>query len=183
MKPLILLSLAGLFWVTLGPSVEANPKATGAESNLRDGFFLLQDVSQREAWVGLITFVKTSPPELADYAKKISVAADQTLAVVDRAEKADSSVQGDSNPLPAIERDARQSIREDKQDQLLFGTKGPAFARAFLLAQIEAATYITHLAKVMAAEDPNAARARALQKISDRWLQLRNEGFRLLNAS
>ena len=44
----------------------------------------------------------------------------------------------------------RDSIREDKKQQLLFDTTGTEFIRAFLVTQIEASTYAMNLSKVLA---------------------------------
>jgi hypothetical protein len=92
----------------------------------------------------------------------------------------DPIIQFDRNPLPRIERDARASIKDDKQHQLLFGTTDSEFARALLVSQIEACTYALHLSKILAEQETDRDRAKTLRHISAQWLGLRNEAFRIL---
>jgi hypothetical protein len=175
------LLLLGLLLAGLACPVRAAAPA-GSETNLRDGFFLLQDVCQRESKVHWISWIKTTPPGIVDYAKEISSAADDTLATMTRLEKGDSSLVPGANPLPPIEQEVRAGIREDKQHALLFGTSGSDYVRALLIDQIEASTYIMHLAQAMGHEAPDADQAKALLGISNRWTKIRQEGAHFLRG-
>jgi hypothetical protein len=181
LRPFILVFTSWALGGSLLP-VAADPVPVSA-ADLRVGFYLLHDVCQQETQVDMLAIIKTTPPDVAAYVKRISHVADDTLATIEGLEKADPSLKIDRNPLPLFEQTVRSDIRADKQHQLLFGTSGPHFARALLVAQIEAAAYILHMAEVLAREDKDAGRAATLQKISTQWLALRTEGFRLLDVN
>jgi hypothetical protein len=155
----------------------------GSPDDEQVGFYLLSDVCQQETQVKLITLIKTTPPGVVDFVKRVSQTADESVATINRLQKGDPSLKTTDNPLPAFEQRVRNSIRDDKQHQLLFGTKGPDFARALLVTQIEATNYITNIAKDLAASDPDPDCARTLNRLSAKWLSLRVEAFRLLDAS
>ncbi len=92
----------------------------------------------------------------------------------------DSAVVLDKNPLPQIEQDVRDSIKSDKQHQLLFGTSDSEFVRALVVSQVEATTYGAHLCKVLADQETSPKRVETLRKLSAKWLKQRNEAFRIL---
>jgi hypothetical protein len=153
----------------------------GSTQDLRAGFFLLHQVCHQESQVDLLNIIKTTPPEVGDFVKRISALAKESEATLDRFADHDSSLQDTTNPLPPFEQATRQSIQDDKQHLLLFGSKGTTYARRLVFTQIEASSYIINLAKVWADRDPNPDRAAALRKISGRWTKIREEGFRLLD--
>jgi hypothetical protein len=171
--------LACLIFLGCSVALPAEVKP-GSTADLQDGFFLLHDVCQKESQVSLITLVKTTPPDMASYVKRMAAEAKESVATLDRLSDGDRSLRDVRNPLPPFEEATRASIRADKQHQLLFGTKGPDFARTLLLTQIEAANYIIHLSKVWSERDPNADRAATMQKMSRHWQTLQDEGYRLL---
>ena len=157
--------------------------APGSTQDLRAGFFLLHQVCDQESQVDMLNIIKTTPPEVADYVKRVSGLAKESVATLDRFADHDSSLQDAANPLPPFEQATRQNIQDEKQHQLLFGTKGNTYARRLLFSQIQAANYIVNLSKTWAERDPNADRDAAMRKISERWAKIRDEGFRMLDKS
>ena len=147
---------------------------------LNGGYYLLYHVSSDEAQIPLLLLIKHSPGEIKTYADQISKTAKETVAALDRLQQGDSSLRFDRNPLPQIEQDTRDSIKADKQHQLLFGTTGSEFVRALIVSQIEASTYALNLSKVLAGQEKDSDRVKTLQHMSAKWLVLRNEAFRLL---
>ena len=168
--------LAGTIVLTL--SIPA--RADASPDNLKVGFFLLHDVCDEESSVNLITIVKTTPADVADYVQRISKLAGQGLKSVEAMEERDPALKMERNPLPDFEQKVRSGIRADKEHQLLFGTTGTAFARALLVTQIEASNYISQITQQLADEDPSGSDTRTLLRMSSRWLAIRDEGFRLL---
>jgi hypothetical protein len=174
-----------LGWISLslalvsGSTLLAEPNVS-TQRDLQVGFFLLHEVCHEESPLHFITLVKTTPKEVADFLGRISREADASVETIDAMEARDKSLVIEKNPLPDMELSVRKSIREDKQHQLLFGTSGPAFARALIVTQIEASNYIAHLSKVLAEEDPSPGRAKSLRDLSAKWLSLRDEAYRLL---
>jgi hypothetical protein len=124
--------------------------------------------------------VKHVSPDVKDFADQISQLAKKSLAVLDGFQANDTAIRFDQNPLPSIELDTRDSIKADKQHQLLFGTSGPEFARAFLVSQIEASTYGIHLSKVLGEQETSPARAEKLRHLSSEWVAMRDHAFLLL---
>jgi len=155
-------------------------EASDRQGKLDGGYFLLHQVSEDETQVPLLLAVKHAPSEATAYADRISKTAKETVSALDRMQEHDPVIQFDRNPLPRIERDARASIKDDKQHQLLFGTTDSEFVRALLVSQIEACTYALHLSKVLAEQETDPGRAKTLRHISAKWLGLRNEAFRIL---
>ena len=160
------------------------PMAHGAEPGLREklngGYYLLHHVSADEAQLPLLLDFKHAPPEISDFADQISKTAKKTVAVLEHLQEGDASIRFDRNPLPQIEQDVRDSIKAEKQHTLLFGTSNSAFVRALLVSQIEASTYAMNIAKVLAGEETDSDRARALRHLSAEWDRRRMEAVRLL---
>jgi len=124
--------------------------------------------------------VKHAPPEISSFADEISKTGKETMSALDRLREHDSAIRFDQNPLPAIERETRDFIKDDKQHQLLFGTKDSEFVRCVLVSQIEASTYAKNLASVLADQETSPDRSRALRQISARWDGIRNKTYRIL---
>ncbi len=151
-----------------------------SRQNLNGGYFLLHDLLSDEENVPFLLDLKTSPKDLQDFAATISKTSKEGLAAMDRMHEANPSLNFDKNPLPKIEQDIRASIKDEKQHQLLFGTKGPDFARAFLVSQAEASKYAANIAKVLAQQDPDPVHQRDLTRMSARWHELYEQDFRLM---
>lgn len=150
------------------------------QQKLNGGYYLLHKLSEDETQVPLLLIVKHAPKEISGYADQISKTAKQSLASLEHLQQDDSSIQFDRNPLPQIEQDTRASIKADKQHQLLFGTTDSEFVRALLVSQIEACTYGINLSKVLAEQETDPDRVKTLRHISAKWLDMRNEAFRIL---
>jgi hypothetical protein len=155
-------------------------EASQRQEKLNGGYYLLHHVASDESQLPLLLLIKHAPPEVKDYADRISRTGKETVAVIERLQRGDASIQFDKNPLPAIEQDTRDSIKADKQHQLLFGTKDAEFVRALLVSQIEASTYALNLAKVLAEQEKDPDRVTTLHHLSAQWLEMRNQAFRLL---
>ena len=159
----------------------ANDALSPQQRERNGGYYLLHDLLSQESDVDKIMLAKNAPPEIGAYTKTISALAHESLATLDKLKSWDSTIDFDKNPLPPIEIEVRKSITADKQHQLLFGTTGPAFTRALLISQIDAANYAKHLAKVLAQHESGDTRA-ALEKISDKWSRQVEKAYGLLGT-
>jgi hypothetical protein len=154
--------------------------ASARTDKLNGGYYLLHHLAGDEAQVPLLLLVKHAPAELGTYADRISKTGKETIALLDRWQQGDSSLRFDRNPLPPIEQETRDSIKADKQHQLLFGTSDTEFVRAFIVSQIEAASYGQNLCKVLADQETDPDRAKTLRHLAAKWLAMRDEAFRIL---
>jgi hypothetical protein len=152
----------------------------GLQQKLNGGYYLLHHLCEDEDQVPMLFVMKHAPDEISAYAKEVSRTAKESLSTLDHFQDQDSAIAFDQNPLPPIEREARASIEDDKQHQLLFGTKDAEFVRAFLVSQIEACSYALHLAKVLGNQETDPERIQGLRQISAQWLHRREDAFRLL---
>jgi hypothetical protein len=148
--------------------------------NLDGGCYQLHKLYDDESQLPILLDLKTAPPDIQQFADKISRAAKDGMATMDRMRQADPTMDWEKNPLPKIEQEVRASIQGEKQHQLLFGSKGPDFVRALLVSQSEAAKYAANLDKVLADEDTNPDEQRDFRRMSAQWHALYDEVFRLL---
>ena len=176
-RPIFCLSLlASLLTLNLVRADETSER----QQKLNGGYYLLHQLGEDEDQVPLLLDIKHAPPELTPFADRISKTAKETMGSLERFQQADPAIRFDKNPLPKIEQDVRDSIKDDKQHQLLFGTTNSEFVRAFLISQIEACTYAVNLSKVLADQETDPGRTKILRHLSTQWLGMRDNAFRLL---
>jgi len=167
---------SSLFATTLICPAEPSEKQT----KLNGGYYLLHQLGDDESQLPLLLDLKHAPPELSTYADQISKMGKETMKTIEGFQDHDTALQFDRNPLPAIEQNTRDSIKDDKQHQLLFGTSNSEFVRALVVSQIEATTYATNLCKVLADQESDPGRAKTLTRLATKWLNLRNKAFGIL---
>lgn len=152
------------------------------QEKLNGGYYLLHHLCNDEAQLPMLLAVKHAPSEIEGFAGKISKTAKESNSLLEQMQAHDPVIKWDGNPLPPIEQDVRESIRDEKQHQLLFGTKDAEFVRALLVSQIEASNYASTLAKVLAEQETDPKRIKSLEKIFSKWLAIHQESTRLLAA-
>ena len=158
----------------------ARGENSSLQAKLNGGYYLLHKVSDDESQLPILLDFKHAPPEVKDYADQISKTGKETVAKVEEMQAHDHAIQFDKNPLPQIEQDVRDSIKDDKQHQLLFGTKDTEFVHALMVSQIEASTYALNLCKVIADQESSPERSKILRHLSAKWLKMRDQAFRIL---
>lgn len=180
MKSFNALVLPSLFYLFSAAASEAPARENEEQANLNGGYYLLHKLCDDESQLPILLDLKTAPKELETFADHISRTAKEDMAVLERMRDADSRMSWDKNPLPKIEQDIRASITDEKQHQLLFGSKGPDFSRALLVSQAEASKYAANIAKVLSEQDKNPEHIRDLKRISAHWQAIYDEAFRLM---
>jgi hypothetical protein len=167
--------------------VFTNPIRASDDSDRQDklngGYYLLHQLCDQEAQLPMLALLKTTPPEIVSYVDRIAKTANESKTALDRMQDHDPAIRFDKNPLPPIEREVRESISDAKQHQLLFGTSNGAFVRALLVSQIEASNYALNIAKVLADQENDPARVKALETIQTRWQSILDEAYRHLKGS
>jgi hypothetical protein len=154
-------------------------EAKANQSTLNDGYSLFYDFCKQESQLSLLLWVKTMPPGISDYAKQISSTAKNDMVILRAMSVGESSLRLDKVSLPSFEIDVRQSMADDRKQQLLWGSSGAAFAQALTMTQCEVTNYGLHVAKVLSEAEPDPDRARAMRRMYDQWLALHVEAYRL----
>jgi hypothetical protein len=154
-------------------------EAKSSQSTLNDGYSLFYDFCRQESQLSLLLWVKTMPPSISDYAKRISSTATDDMAILKAMGVRDSSLRLDKVSLPSFEIGVRQSMADDRKQQLLWGSSGARFVQSLTMTQSETTNYGLHVAKVLSETEPDSERARAMRHMYDQWLALHVEAYRL----
>lgn len=178
-QPTMVSFLAGAIFLMIGNDYLRATEADVSQSTLNDVYSQFYDFCKQESQLSLLVWVKTMPPSIADYAKQISSTAKDDMAILKTMGAGDASLRLDRVSLPGFEIDVRQSMADDRKQQLLWGSSGAAFAQAVTMTQCETTDYGLHLAKILSEREPNPDRARAVRHMYDRWLALHVEAYRL----
>ena len=170
--------LATAFLALGGGSLRA-ADGKGGQSSLNDGYSLFYDFCDQESELSLLLWIKTTPPNIASYAKEISAAAKDDMAILKKFGVSDGALRLDKVSLPGFEIDVRKSMSDDRKQQLIWGSSGAAFAHAVTMTQGEVTNYGLHVAKILAETEPDPARARAMRQIFNKWTALHAEAYKL----
>ena len=149
------------------------------QSSLNDGYSLFYDFCNQESQLSLLVWVKTMPPGISDYAKRISSTAKDNMASLKAMGVGDSSLRLDKVSLPSFEINVRQSMADDRKYQLLWGSSGATFVQALTMTQSETTNYGLHVAKVLSETESDPVRAHMIRHMYDQWLALHVEAYRL----
>ena len=166
----------------VGLPLHAAVSAQEQRTKMNDGLFLLHYVLDQEKDLDLILIVKSTPDSVGTFVKHIAQTAKDDLALLDRMQAGDRYLTRDHNPLPALEIEAREGIKADKQHLLLFGTTGRAYGRLLLVTQIEAGNYMVNLTKAMTSGEKDPDRVKTLLHISAQWGAIRDQSLHLLGT-
>ena len=173
-----LLLLAGMTALA-GAGRAAAAEDVASRASLNDGYSQFYNFCEEESHLSLLLWVKTAPPGIADYARKISSTASDDMAILKKFQTTDAALRLDKVSLSPFEQDVRKSMAADRQKQLLWGSSGAGFSQAVSMTQSEATNYGLHVAKVLAETEPDAGRAQAMRRICDKWTALHAEAYRL----
>jgi hypothetical protein len=166
-------------FLMLGHGSSRADDTKSSQSTLNDGYSLFYDFCNQESQLSLLIWVKTMPPSISDYAKQISTTAKDDMAILKAMGIGDSSLRLDKVSLPGFEINVRQSMADDRKQQLLWGSSGASFVQALTMTQSETTNYGLHVAKVLSKTEPDRDRARAIRHMYDQWLTLHVEAYRL----
>jgi hypothetical protein len=150
-----------------------------SQSSLNDGYSTFYDFCDQESQFSLLLWIKTTPPNIADYAKRISATAKDDMAILKKFGVDDSALRLDKVSLSPFEIAVRKSMADDRKKQLIWGSSGAGFVQAVRMTQSEVTNYGLHVAQILAASEPNPDRARAMQKMCDKWTALHEEAYKL----
>jgi hypothetical protein len=154
-------------------------ESPSSQSSLNDGYSLFYDFCSQESQLSLLLWFKSAPPDIADYAKRISATANDDMAILKKFSAGDSSLRLDKISLPPFELEVRKSMADDRKDQLIWKSSGASFAQGVLMTQSEVTNYGLHVAKILAETEPNSERAHAMQQMYAKWSALHAEAYKL----
>jgi hypothetical protein len=159
--------------------MRVNAQTESNRQSLNDGYSQFYHFCDQEKDLSLLTYIKTTAPEIADYQREISSTARDDMAILTKFAAEDKGVRLNKVSLSGFEQDVRTSMDEDRNRELLLNTSGAAYGKAVLMTQSEATNYGLHVAKVLSQREPNPDRAKAMNRIFMRWSRLHAEAYKL----
>ena len=142
---------------------------------------LLNELVNEEKHLSKVLLIKRESVELNRLVKEISAVAGQVADDLKVLAKLNPGLHLTATGLPPGERATRTSIAKVKQ-HLLLHSSGAEFEFQILLTQAEALGYATHLALVIAENEPQPARAQEFSALSARLKALHEQVLAMLRA-
>jgi hypothetical protein len=172
---------AGCASSSSGRNLDYGSSGTDVSANASS---LLYDVLSDERHVGKLLLIKRERPEVNRLIKKIAETARVAAGQIERFAEQDGNVRSaaaalKSAGLPPGELATREAVADTKRRQLL-QSSGEEFERLLLLTQLEALSYTSHLASVLARNNPNPGQAAYYRVLSGELKSLHSQVFQLL---
>ena len=170
---LLLVVLGAALWGTAcGKRKEAPAPAA---TPLSDGYSLLAQLLGKEAQVGMVLMVKTTPEDVAGTIRDIAEFASKRHEELKKLAEGSEIVLNRSN-LPKIEVEARAAIEKTQVEELL-KRRDREFAVLLLNGQVQGLDYMKHLCDVLAAIEKNGDRKEFLEETGREAWKLRGRAF------
>lgn len=161
---------------TAAPHTEMAPAAKHAIdlSARNNAWALLDELLNEEQNVSKLLIIKRESRELNRLIKNISETAGQGADRMKKIAKNLPGLDATVTMLPAGEKAVRGSIAQEKK-HLLLHSSGAEFEFQLLLTQFEALGYGSHLARVIAENEPQPAQAREFSSLSAHLHELQEQ--------
>jgi hypothetical protein len=160
---------------------QQRPAVATDHRTIAEGYSLLYGVASQQKDTGKLLVVKEEPDavdrfitELAGYASELSAELEDIAARY-------PALAVDTQFLPEVEVEARESRAAETRDALL-SSSGTVFERRLLLAQLTALEYEQHIAKVMTGLEEVEERRAFWTRTEKRLGELRDKLERLLET-
>jgi len=140
---------------------------------------LLNELVNEERHLSKVLIIKRESAELKRLVKEISDVAGQAADNLKILARVTPGLHLTAGGLPQGERATRTSIAKAKRDALLH-SKGAEFEFQLLITQAEALSYGTHLALIIAENEPQPARAQEFYTLSSRFKGLHEQVLAML---
>lgn len=171
----------GIFAGCQTPTSKPAPGTSVGNATRNNCYSLLHQLLDDQKDVSLLRFIKREQEDVKELVKRIASTSGAGAKRLEEFAKADSSIRLDALQLPPGETATREAIASTKKKGLL-GQSGARFELSLLLAEAEALSYASHLAKVAAQNEPQSERAQVLVAIGDEMRAFHHEVFELLLA-
>jgi Mg2+ and Co2+ transporter CorA len=143
-------------------------------SSRNNGYSLLHQLLDEQKDVSKLRFIKREPSDLKELINQIAAASRAGARQLELYAQQDASLVLTDYRLPPAELAARKAMATTKQNELLHESDDP-FELSLFLAQTEALSYASHLAKVTAAFEPQSDRAKYLTQLSEQMDRLHRQ--------
>jgi hypothetical protein len=142
---------------------------------------LLNDLLGDEKNVSKVLIIKHNSDALGKLIENISKTAGEGAKTIEALAKNDPTLNLKGTDLPAGETATRKAISKTKE-HILLHSKNAEFEFQLLLTQTEALNYGSHLAMVVAENEPDAERVREFLRLSAQFRGLNEEVLARLRA-
>ena len=165
------------------PEEEMAPSGNGKFdlATRNNALALLDDLLGDEKNVSKVLIIKHNSDALGKLIDNISKTSGESAKMIEAWAKNEPSLNLKGTDLPVGEMAARKAISKTKE-HILLHTKDQEFEFQLLLTQSEALNYGSHLAMVVAENEPNADRVREFLRLSSQFRQLNEQVLARLRA-
>lgn len=143
-------------------------------SSRNNGYSLLHQLLDEQKDVSKLRFIKREPADLKELINQIAAASRSGARQLELYAQQDASLVLTDFRLPPAELAARKAMATTKENELLHES-GDSFELSLFLAQAEAVSYASHLAKVTAAFEPQSDRAKYLTQLCNQMDRLHRQ--------
>jgi hypothetical protein len=174
---------------SLSPQAEApppdetpTPEKTVADLHTRNNAMaLLDDLLNDEKNLSKVLIIKRNSDRLGKLVQDISKTAGDGATELELLAKNDPALNLKATDLPAGEAATRKAISKTKE-HLLLHSKGAEFEFQLLLTQLEALNYGSHLAMVIAENEPQADRVQEFLRLAQQLRELNGRVLVMVRA-
>ena len=181
------LSIAlAMIWILSGcatsePGAKDDAPANVKLAELSQGYALLYDLVSKEKRVNLLSFIKKESPDLKSLLERVSEASKATANEMETLAKLDPPLNLKVTNLPRIEDAARDSIDKETSKAIL-NSEGVRLEFTMVSSQLAGMNYAAHLARILAAVDPNPQRKEFLLQTDRKFSDLHRQMYNMLYA-
>ena len=173
----LVLTLAALGVMAGCPSAETRAKGDA----LSPGYAILYELLSKESRSSWLSLIKKVSPELKSLLESISDTSRVTAKEIETLARLDPPLNLKVTQLPRIERAARDSIDKETSQDILRST-GVGLEFNMVSSQLAAMNYAAHLARSLAAVEPNPRRKTFLQQTDRKFTELHRQVYKMMFA-
>jgi hypothetical protein len=173
-------------WILSGcaifePGGKEDAPTSVSVAELSQGYALLYDLVSKEKRVNLLSMIKKESPELKSLLERVSEASKTTAKELEALAKLNPPLNLKLTHLPRIEEAARESIDKETSKTIL-NSEGVHMEFTMVSSQLAGMNYAAHLARSLAAGEPNPQRKVFLQRTDRKFSDLHRQMYNMLYA-
>jgi len=164
------------------PRGVAQAAESGAQPELTEGYSLLYGLLSKEKKAEQILLLKLESEPLGRLVGRISETCEEACEKLEEFAKEDPRVKPGQVSLPRLEQATRKSLETSTAGKLL-RSSGLDFEVRFLVSQLSALDYASHLSRVLLKNEESPSRREFLEDLSGKCDELSREVYRLLRSN